>query len=327
MDHAVLAALFLQLARTDEAGLRPVVLLCEIKFSRKQSRNIDRFKRLIRSGLPLSVAGRTAGVFGVVDAELLKAGETSGKSGEIYRRLAAHYAKKSRQERKIKARMIMPFFVLAAALLIQPLPDLARGELTVESYLLRALGSLLAVVLILLASRRSVYWLTEGPLGFLGLGRAVYALQLVLPPIRSWLKRRWLSDFVETLGLLLESGIPAVSALTVAAGAVDNPLFRKKILLAESELSQGRSLAEALNRTGAFERRIVDLVKTAEASGTLPKSLRHFAAIESESLDLRDDFLAEWLPRLFYFLIAGWMAFSLLSDPAAVIPHIRPNGV
>jgi hypothetical protein len=44
--------------------------------------------------------------------------------------------------------------------------------------------------------------------------------------------------------------------------------------------------------------------------------------METETIGLQDDALAEWLPRLVYSIIAAWMAYSILgSQFATVVPN------
>jgi type II secretory pathway component PulF len=55
------------------------------------------------------------------------------------------------------------------------------------------------------------------------------------------------------------------------------------------------------------------ILSTAEQSGKLAGSLLHIAKLESETISLENEMLAEWLPRLAYVMVALWMAYSILS--------------
>jgi type II secretory pathway component PulF len=78
----------------------------------------------------------------------------------------------------------------------------------------------------------------------------------------------------------------------------------------------GASVATALSQVPVIKPTTLQIISSSEQSGKLAETLSHFARIEAESLALQDDALAEWLPRLVYGVIAGWMAYSILTSGA-----------
>jgi general secretion pathway protein F len=64
----------------------------------------------------------------------------------------------------------------------------------------------------------------------------------------------------------------------------------------------------------------LQIMASGEQSGRLADTLLHFTRIEAESSALQDDALTEWLPRLVYGVIAGWMAYAILTS-GAFLPH------
>ena len=64
----------------------------------------------------------------------------------------------------------------------------------------------------------------------------------------------------------------------------------------------------------AIDSQTLQLLLVGEKSGKLAETMQHFTKIKSEDIELQEDSLAEWLPRLFYFMVACWVAVSLISN-------------
>jgi type II secretory pathway component PulF len=59
-------------------------------------------------------------------------------------------------------------------------------------------------------------------------------------------------------------------------------------------------------------------VATAEESGTMDREMERWAVAEAEMAAQAQDRLAEWLPRIFYFLIALYVASRILAMAANI---------
>ena len=60
---------------------------------------------------------------------------------------------------------------------------------------------------------------------------------------------------------------------------------------------------------------VVAFAETGEASGSLPEMLFRHTAAETAALQHFQQQLTDWLPRLVYVAIAGWIAYGILSGP------------
>jgi general secretion pathway protein F len=104
-------------------------------------------------------------------------------------------------------------------------------------------------------------------------------------------------------------------ALPRAVATVSSCTVRDDFARLQPMMEQGASLAEAvakLHFQGKFPAR--SFVTTGEGSGSLPEMLLRFADLESEAVANFQVRLADWLPRLFYFGVAGWMAYQILNQ-------------
>ena len=181
-DVTQLADLYVQLARMEEVGISHVHAFKNLaETGNTLSSKLHRVISYLNSGRSISESGCRSGLFKEVDRELISAGELSGKLGDIYRQLAGYYSDKARRIRKIKSRLFLPLTILLLALLIQPIPALFVGSISIKDYILSSVGVFVYILLVLYIFWRLPYWLTEGSLRMLGLGQIVFQLQLTLP--------------------------------------------------------------------------------------------------------------------------------------------------
>ena len=280
----------------------------------KAAKPIRLLQRYLKAGRSITESGYRAGVFTESDKTLLNAGETSGNLQIIYKQLASHYEQKARRSKKIKSKCYLPFTVLVIALFVQPLPALILNEMSVLDYLISSVGRLVKIVLVFYFTIKLPFWLTQGQLQFLGMKQVVYQLQLKLPMISSWIISRQINAFFRSLGLMLTAGMPILDALPKAVLTINNPILRNQFKPVILATEKGQSLTEALTDVNSIDSQNLQLLLVGEKSGKLAETMLHFTKIESENIELQEDSLAEWLPRLFYFIVVCWVAASLISN-------------
>ena len=303
--------IYFQLSRMEEAGLSTQKAVSLLNINSKI--NKQQMQRYLTSGYSITDSGLRAGFFNSQDKDLLNAGEIAGNMGVIYRQLADYYDQKSKRTKKIKSQLYLPSTIFILALFIQPFPALILNEITGLQYLTASFGQIFKTVFFFYAVFKIPLWLTDGPLGFLGMGQLVYQLQLKLPYLSTWLISRQINEFFRSLALMLKAGIPILEALPKAINTIKNPLLRKQFLPAIVLVSKGQSLTESLTGIREIDRKAIQLLLVGEKSGKLAKTLLRFTKAESEKHGLQEQLLAEWVPRLFYFLVTAWLAHSLIT--------------
>lgn len=266
----------------------------------------------MRAGQPLSAAARGQGVFGAEDWPLVQAGEATGALERIFERLAERHAGRSANLRSMRSRMMLPALVLLLALLIQPLPALVAGRIGIGEALAPLLATVLLMGVAVFFGRALLAWLLR-PAG----GKPVVSdgLLLRLPVFGPLLLRRNLRDFSETLGMLLEAGIPMFQALPVAIDALSNAALRAAFAEVERRVVAGAPLADALADLSwpAFEP-LRAQVEAGEAAGRLAESLLHLARLEREQVAEASRQLATWAPRLANVAVVVWLVRSMIGS-------------
>ncbi len=308
-----LSSIYSQLARLESAGLPVQQALNLLRAPDKKTQNrVVRMRSLAESGKSVVEAGVSSGVFSVRDQDLLIAGEIGGNLEAIYTQLSQHYAEYDKRRKKIKTKLIPAFIVLIVAFWVQPLPAFVLGEISLADYLLAGLGKLLVVIFTVVTTVKLPFWLTTGNLSFLGFSKLVYRLQLSLPVISAWHTRRQTHAFLNTLGLMLDAGVPITEAMPRTVNVISNPLLKKRFIATIAAIDQGCDLTTSLRQTGLFDNKTIQFVRSGEQSGKLAESLLHYCRIERETISLQEDMLTEWVPRIVYLTVAAWVAGSMI---------------
>lgn len=314
------AALFAQLAALEQAGLPTDRALASVQLSPALQARVTQMAQHLQQGRDLASAGYQAGLFSALEFSLLRAAQSAGSPARIYQRLARHYEHQATQAKALRSRLLMPAGVLLLALLIQPLPALVGGSLSLLGYLWSVLQPLLVLAL-LWGVGRQLWQHLERPARSAQVSALDDAL-LRLPVLGEAHARRNTRDYFESLGLLLEAGMPMFEALPKATATLTNSRLRRDFFGVQQRVLAGATLAEAiLPLEFPGKAQLVGLIRTGEASGSLPAILLGHAARESAELASFQAQLATWLPRLVYALLALWMAYGMLSG-AGVGPHL-----
>ncbi|HEY8095192.1 MAG TPA: type II secretion system F family protein, partial [Methylobacter sp.] len=278
---------------------------------------LAKMQQQLKSGRPISEAGFRAGIFNDTHKTLIHAAETTGRLAEVYGQLADYYTDFASRIKKVKSRLYFPALTLIIALFVQPLPDLIGSKITGLDYLQLSLGRLVIIGF-------GVFFLVRLPaiLCSLGLEGGWHRLQMRVPVVAKWIIKRQINEFFFILAMMLESGLAFAEALPKAVASIKNGCLREQFRPALSMRTSGASVSDTLAKVSVINATMRQIVNSSEQSGKLAGGILHFCRLETATIGLHDDALAEWLPRLVYSIIAAWMAYSILgSQFAAMVPN------
>jgi general secretion pathway protein F len=105
-------------------------------------------------------------------------------------------------------------------------------------------------------------------------GRAALDSRLLkLPVFGTLIRMISVSRFTRTLGTLLQSGVPALTALDIVQSVIGNTVLAAAVQRARENVREGESIADPLRRSGLFPPVVVQMVSVGEKSGELEKML------------------------------------------------------
>jgi len=298
LSYRIRAELFLQLSRLEAAGLPYDRALATIALPPPAAQRLKVMQALAAKGVDAARAGEQSALFTKLEARLIRAAITAGSPAPTYERLAQHYSQRAQQWTAIKSRLMLPAFVLALGLVVPPLPGLISGTLGAAGYAWQVILPVLVI------------------------GAAAALLYVVFKPFPKRIPiygpifvRANLRDFFESLALLLEAGVPMLEALPPAIETVSDGDIRRELTRVRQKVAQRSTFASAIEDVSYLrDTAVLAFAHTGEESGTLPKLLMRYAAIETEAIGDFYERLATWIPRIVYALVAIKIAAGIFSS-------------
>lgn len=322
-----------QFATMVNAGLSLVRVLSilEQQTSNKKLREVAGLVRLdVEAGRPISEAmGRHPKVFSALYVNMVKAGETGGVLDEVLNRVAIFLEKEQALRAKVRAAMVYPALLTAAALgglmfmtiVILPQFQTLFKELGGDEALPLPTQIAMAVSVVL----RKFWYVVFGGTGLLAFGlrrymrtpagRAKYdRLKLRLPVLGDLNRKIVVARFSRTLGTLIASGVPIMQSLEVVAKAIDNVVIGEAVEAVRASIREGQTIAIPLQFSGVFPPMVVQMAKVGEETGQLEQMLEKvadFYDVEVETTVQSLTSLLEPVLIIFMGVVVGAMVISL----------------
>lgn len=328
-----LAVFTRQLATLLRAGmplLRGLEVLARQQRNRVFQQVMTDLAAVIRSGGTLSEAmARQPRVFDRLYVNMIKAGEAGGMLDAVLERLARFQEKSIQLRGKITAAMVYPVIVLAVAVGIlagllvfvvpkfkqifadllkgAPLPPLTQAVLAasevVKHHYLVTLACAISLVIGYRLLRRTpagAKWLASG--------------MIRLPLFGELFLKAVIVRFGRTLGTLLSSGVPILSALLITRDTCGNVRIAGAIAGVHDRVKEGAPVARPLEEAGVFPPMVTSMVEVGEHTGQLPEMLGKVADIYEEEVDNAVAGLSSLIEPvliLFLALVVGTIVIAL----------------
>ena len=291
-----------ELATLLKAGM-PLVQSLEILRRRVQNplfkSVLDDVYERVRAGSALSEAFEAHGTLfpGVYTASLL-AGEKSGNLEQVLRRYVAYVKVVAGVRRKTISALVYPMILLILSMVVvsiivlRVVPEFSAfyeqfgQELPLSTRFIVALsgfvGSYVGVILLAIAAAVFAVWAwLKQPAQKERFDRQMLRLPALGPVARKFAT----SQAARTLATLLGGGIPLVNAIEVAARSIRNQYISRELRIAAQQVREGRSLAAAMNDSGAFPDVAIKMVEVGESTGALQEMLNSLADFYDEEIE------------------------------------------
>ncbi|MEO8353912.1 MAG: type II secretion system F family protein [Chthoniobacteraceae bacterium] len=311
---------------------------------REKQRFFDSLARLVRSGITLPKAldklsrsaekslrrvmeamrgqlgeGRTvAEVFrsqdrelGIMESSVLGAAERTGRMDEVLHELADYHGALASAREKALTKLYYPIFVFHFGVLLLSVPKLVtQGEGSgLEAYLRTTLGTFAVVYLAVF-----ILWQIVQLLRKLATRNAAIDRILNWIPVIGAVRRNFaLSRFCLTYELQLSAGVNTFDALESASDASQSGLIRSAVARTIPEVREGSPVGEALAGKKALPSDLIEGLIVGEESGQLDQVLTRLAARYQDDAITALQVMAEWLPRIIYLAVLGYMAWMIIK--------------
>lgn len=273
--------------------------------------------------------------FPIFVTSLIEAGEEGSFVEDVLRRLADINAHQAELRGKVVGAMIYPTFLMSfgaltvIVMLAYFVPKFepifarmeAQGGLPTATVILMTSSGILAtwwpalLVAFVAGVIATVRWL-KSPNGQRILSRALVAeLQVGRQRIGPGLVFRNLavSRFCRVLGTMLANGVPMLRSLEIAQTAAGNVVIGDAVAKAASDVTEGKSLAQPLRRSGEFAAETVEMIAVGEESNRLEQVLINIADILERRVQRRLDMFVRLIEPIMLLILAAVVTFIVAA--------------
>ena len=320
-----------ELASLLEAGLqidRAIGVLSEHSEKELLREILNEVNRDLKRGMTLSQALSKHRVFPRLYINMVKAGEAGGILEPVLRRIASFLETTTTFKEEILSALVYPILLTLvgtgaiAVLMLYVIPRFA--------VIFEEMGQTLPLpTLILMNFSKTVasyWWVVVGLVVF-----SVYALKryaateegrlnidraLIKLPIISKLQMRiYISRFSRTMGTLLKSGVPILTAIRISREVVGNQLISENLSVLEEGVRKGRGITNPLRESGVFPEVVLQMVAVGEEAGRLEDTFIKIAErFETESRAMIKRLISFIEPAIILVmgLVVGFIVVSML---------------
>jgi general secretion pathway protein F len=276
-------------------------------------------------------------VFNSVYANMVEAGEASGTLEIVLLRLADFTESQVKLKNKIKGAMTYPVimgifgFTMMNVIFIFVIPKIAKIFISMKKEL-----PFITQVCIWISNFLVGYWW----LVIIGIVGSIYvtlkyiatprgmsqwhSLQLRLPILGILIKMINVSRFCSTLGTLMNSGVPILTALAIVKNLIPNVHMKDAVEKARQSVSEGASLAQPLIQSGYFPSLVTHMIKLGERSGELEPMLKIISENYEDQVQSKIGGLTSILEPIMMICLGTAIGFIVF---AVVIPMMNMNSI
>lgn len=329
MSRGEMASFVRELATAIQAGLPLVQGLRTIARQGRTQRQRDMLEKIIgqvEHGKSLGDAVAAYGrPFDDLTINLVRAGEASGKLGEVLMQAADLLDREVKLKRSVLGATLYPMILallVTAAIIVVVTVIVPR--------ILSAVGNIGSLpwptqVVQAVAGFFGGYWWAIVPgvlVAIFAAGRwyarpgprlAVDRTLLKTPILGRLLRDVAVARFTRTLGTLTAAGIPAVTALRVTKGTLGNRAMEQVIDEVCDQVSAGQTIADPMERSGYFPPMLVQIVNLGERSGRLDQMLNQAAGAFEDKTEMSVKVFTTALPPILVVMMACVVGFVVLA--------------
>jgi len=267
-------------------------------------------------------------VFDDMYRAMVSAGEKAGFLGPVLERLAEYTENSQYMRQKLLSAIIYPLVLMLVTiaivtiLMVEVVPELtgiftrAQQQLPFSTTLLIAISDFLSnygpacLLGLLLSISGCMYWLQKPNNRLL-----FHRLLLKVPTISHIIIQSNTAQFAATLSLLLDSGVPLLEALRIAAQVMRNRHLCANSHRVTDAVEEGSSLHNALDKAHFFPPLLVQMAASGEINGTLAEQLRYASRNQERELELQIGAaltILEPLTIVIMAIMVGFIMYAIL---------------
>ncbi len=296
---------------------------------------IDRGVRAVLSALKDKVSGGSylwealllfPKAFPRLYVALIRAGEASGSTDQMLKRLSRYLEDSARLKKAIKRASMYPIvvsvigFAVVIVMLAVVIPKFEslliqqNQKLPAPTQILVNLShfiqnNILALMIGIGAFCYALYRYVSSPEGRASLDKWLFTV----PVLGQVMQKAALARFSRTMQTLLSSGVNLIDAIDICRGTIDNAVIEDAISRIRGEIESGKTLGQVVARIPAFPKMTVQMIMVGENTGNLDKMLDKIADFYEEDVDGAVDTLARLIEPVMLVVLGTIVGGMLIA--------------
>lgn len=315
------------LSRSGIPLLRAIGGLAEATDNPRMAEVLRDVGRTLTSGNALATAlAKHPKVFPPIFLALVSMGESTGRIDTAFKQLVSHLEMEKNTKRQMKQATRYPTFVVFALVIavgvinVMVVPNFAS--------VFANLGEELPVFTRILLNS-SNFTVQYGPFILSGLA-TLFVLwkqyvktpkgaenrdqwKLYLPLVGKVFRRVAMSRFTRSFAMMVDSGVPILQALSVAARTTDNAYIGKRIENMASSIERGESLLSVAKASGLFNSLMLQMIGIGEETGSLGDLMRDISDFYDEEIEHQLKNLSQAIEPILIFAMGGLVLILALG--------------
>ncbi len=253
----------------------------------------------LESGRNLSTAmAAYPNIFSKLVVSIVHVGENTGRLDDAFDQLSYYFEQELETRKQIKQATRYPIIVLIVLAIAMVIMNLFVIPLFANMFA-RYQAELPWSTTLLLATSHffQTFWplmLVTGIAGSIALKKYLKTPQgqlwwgerkLKLPIVGDIIKRATLGRYARSFALMLRSGVPLTTALSLVADAVDNEFMGEKIREMRRNIERGESLVRVSAQVGLFTPLVMQMLAVGEETGKMDDMLTEVAVFYEREVE------------------------------------------
>ena len=195
------------------------------------------------------------------------------------------------------------------------LPAITQFVISISKGLQENIIGVLAVIAFIVVG---LMMANKTPLGKWGIDFVKYNMPLFGPIIQ----RSSISRLSRTLGTLMSSGVPVLSALQIVRDTSGNELVAQAVQQVHDSVKEGEMMAPTFSASKIFPEMVISMIEVGEETGRLPEMLDKIADTYDDEVDNAVSALTSMIePLLMVFLavVVGTIVIAMFAPLITMI--------
>lgn len=299
-DLSVFCRQFSSIIKAGVNVINALSMMSEQTENKKLKAAIKNVQSNVEKGETLSRAMRSEGdIFPSLLVSMVAAGEASGSLETAIERMAIQFEKDAKISGMVKKAMIYPIIlivvmigvVIAMMMFVIPnfmdmfegldaeMPFMTVMVINMSNFILDKWWLLILIVAGIVFAYKSYYKTDAGR-------HMIDRIKIKIPVFGVLAVKTACARFSRIMSTLLSAGMPMISAIEIAAGTMDNVLFKDALQKVRSGVALGMGFSQQIGVTRLFPAMLVHMVGIGEETGNIEDMLTNVANYYDEEVEL-----------------------------------------